>query len=72
MEIQFNSLEDRLLYEGKLTPEQISEIHRIFNLFDIDKNGTLSYTEITLAIQSLSKSNRKPHIFSEIINGIYI
>ena len=57
MEIQFNSLEDRLLYEGKLSHEQISEIRRIFNLFDTDKNGTLSYTEIALAIQSLSKSN---------------
>lgn len=57
MEIQFNTLEDRLIFEGKLTQAQISEIHRIFNLFDKDKNGTLSYNEIGLAIQSLSKSN---------------
>ena len=59
MEIQFNSLEERLVHEGKLSQEQISEIRRIFNLFDTDKNGTLSYNEIGLAIQSLSKSMKK-------------
>ena len=56
MEIQYNSLEDRLISENKLSPEQISEIRRIFALFDTDKNGTLSYPEMGLAIQGLSKS----------------
>ena len=59
MEIQFNSLEERLLYEGRITQDQIAEIRRIFNLFDTDKNGNLSYSEIGLAIQSLSKSKKK-------------
>lgn len=58
MEIQFNTLEERLLYEGKLSQSQISEIRRVFNLFDTDKNGSLSYNEIGLAIQSLSKSKK--------------
>ena len=56
MEIQYNSLEDRLISENKLSAEQISEIRRIFTLFDTDKNGTLSYPEMGMAIQSLSKS----------------
>lgn len=59
MEIQFTSLEEKLVYEGKLTQYQIEEIRRIFSLFDTDKSGTLTYNELAFAMQNLSKSTQK-------------
>lgn len=59
MEIQFTSLEEKLVYEGKLTQYQIEEIRRIFSLFDTDKSGTLTYNELAFAMQNLSKSNQQ-------------
>ena len=57
MNLPYGSLEEQLVFEGKLNQSQITEIRRVFTLLDTDKNGILSIQELTQALQNLSKSS---------------
>lgn len=60
MNLQYGSLEEQLVCEGKLSQSQINEIRRVFNLLDTDKNGILSLQEMTQALHNLSKNPVSP------------
>lgn len=60
MNISYNSLEEKLICEGKLSQSQINEIRRVFNLLDTDKNGILSYQEMNQAVKNLSHDSFSP------------
>lgn len=57
MNFTFNSIEEQLIFEGKLTQNHITEIRKIFSLLDNDKNGIISFPELALALQNFFQSN---------------
>jgi centrin-3 len=58
----------------ELTPEQKQEIKEAFDLFDTDKDNSLDYHELKVAMRALGFDVKKPEVFSilkDYGNGLY-
>jgi Ca2+-binding EF-hand superfamily protein len=70
MQVEDKILEEQLLATGNISKAQLNEIRHMFELVDIDKNGTLSFEEVGRLIIKIVHSNDL--IYSRLIIKVKI